>query len=69
VVAASEDRQDPFCTSPKVELGFWPAATGTVTPMSPRTVTLKVAQALKASVLNQYLLDVEKLLGRLTFDA
>jgi len=26
-------------------------------------VTLKVAQALKASVLNQYLLDVEKLLA------
>ncbi|HKP96231.1 MAG TPA: phosphoenolpyruvate carboxylase [Fibrobacteria bacterium] len=68
VAALADDRQDPFLHGPKVELGFWPGGDRDGNPYVTSDVTMKVAQALKASILNQYLLDVEKLLGRLTFD-
>ncbi|MEO7425463.1 MAG: phosphoenolpyruvate carboxylase [Fibrobacteria bacterium] len=68
VSALSEDRQDPFLHKPKVELGFWPGGDRDGNPYVTSDITLKVAEALKTSVLNLYLQDMEKLLGRLTFD-
>ncbi len=68
VAALSEDRQDPFLHRPKVELGFWPGGDRDGNPYVTSETTLKVAQALKASILSLYLQDLEKLLGRLTFD-
>ena len=66
--ALPEDVQDPFRLEPKVEMGFWPGGDRDGNPYVTSETTLKVAQALKSSVMNLYLSDVEQLLGRLTFD-
>ena len=68
VAALPEERQDPFLHKPKVDLGFWPGGDRDGNPYVTSDVTLKVAQALKGSILSLYLQDMEKLLGRLTFD-
>lgn len=68
VSSLSEERQDPFLHRPKVELGFWPGGDRDGNPYVTSDVTVKVAQALKTSILNLYLRDLESLLGRLTFD-
>jgi phosphoenolpyruvate carboxylase len=68
VSALPEDQQDPFLHSPKVEMGFWPGGDRDGNPYVTSETTLRVAQALKASVVGLYLGDVERLLGRLTFD-
>ncbi|MDB5048396.1 MAG: Phosphoenolpyruvate carboxylase [Fibrobacteres bacterium] len=68
VSALAEERQDPFLHRPKVELGFWPGGDRDGNPYVTSETTVKVAQALKASILKLYLQDAEKLLGRLTFD-
>jgi phosphoenolpyruvate carboxylase len=68
VAALADDRQDPFLHKPKVELGFWPGGDRDGNPYVTSETTVKVAQELKGSVLNLYLQDMEKLLGRLTFD-
>jgi phosphoenolpyruvate carboxylase len=68
VSSLTEERQDPFLHRPKVELGFWPGGDRDGNPFVTSETTLKVAQELKASVINLYLQDMETLLGRLTFD-
>jgi phosphoenolpyruvate carboxylase len=68
VSSLTEERQDPFLHRPKVELGFWPGGDRDGNPYVTSETTVKVAQALKASVLALYLQDMEHLLGRLTFD-
>ncbi|MBW8886964.1 MAG: phosphoenolpyruvate carboxylase [Fibrobacteres bacterium] len=66
--ALPEGRQDPFRHAPGVELGFWPGGDRDGNPYVTSATTLKVAEALKASILGLYLRDLESLLNRLTFD-
>lgn len=66
--ALSEPRQDPFRHTPGVELGFWPGGDRDGNPYVTSATTLKVAEALKTSIIGLYLRDVEALLNRLTFD-
>lgn len=54
-------------SAPQLELGFWPGGDRDGHPGVDVQCTLRVAQHLKAFVLNQYLIDVATLRRRLTF--
>jgi phosphoenolpyruvate carboxylase len=66
--ALSDPRQDPFRHAQGIELGFWPGGDRDGNPYVTSETTLKVAEALKASILGLYLRDLDSLLNRLTFD-
>ncbi len=66
--ALSDSRQDPFRHPQGIELGFWPGGDRDGNPYVTSDTTLKVAGALKASILGLYLRDLDALLNRLTFD-
>jgi phosphoenolpyruvate carboxylase len=68
VSSLPEGQIDPFLHESKVEMGFWPGGDRDGNPYVTSETTLRVAQALKLSIIRLYLDDVESLLGRLTFD-
>ena len=50
-----------------IQLGFWPGGDRDGNPFVNASITLKVAEALRSSILKNYYLDVRKLKRRLTF--
>ena len=54
-------------TNPFIELGFWPGGDRDGNPFVNATTTIKVAQALRSSIIVCYYRDVRKLKRRLTF--
>lgn len=52
---------------PVIQLGFWPGGDRDGNPFVNAGITLKVAEALRSSILKNYYLDVRKLKRRLTF--
>jgi phosphoenolpyruvate carboxylase len=53
--------------NPLIRLGFWPGGDRDGNPFVSAAITLKVAEALRGSILKSYYLDVRKLKRRLTF--
>ncbi len=66
--AMPQDKQDPFALGPKIEMGFWPGGDRDGNPYVTSETTLQVAMLLRASILNLYAEELERLLDRLTFD-
>ena len=58
---------DPFTTQPMIRMGFWPGGDRDGNPFVTTETTLKVAAALRGSIIKCYYLDVRKLKRRLTF--
>lgn len=54
--------------NPVIRLGFWPGGDRDGNPFVNAKITLKVADALRCSILKNYYLDVRKLKRRLTFE-
>jgi phosphoenolpyruvate carboxylase len=54
-------------TNPFIELGFWPGGDRDGNPFVNATTTIKVAQALRSSIIVCYYRDVRKLKRKLTF--
>jgi len=52
---------------PVIQLGFWPGGDRDGNPFVNAPTTLKVAEALRSSILKNYYLDIRKLKRRLTF--
>jgi phosphoenolpyruvate carboxylase len=52
---------------PVIQLGFWPGGDRDGNPFVNASITLKVAEALRSSILKNYYLEVRKLKRRLTF--
>jgi phosphoenolpyruvate carboxylase len=55
-------------TNPVIRMGFWPGGDRDGNPFVTSDVTLKVADALRGSIIKCYYLDVRKLRRRLTFE-
>ena len=58
---------DPLNTRPMIRMGFWPGGDRDGNPFVTTETTLKVAAALRGSIIKCYYLDVRKLKRRLTF--
>ncbi|MFN9711245.1 MAG: phosphoenolpyruvate carboxylase, partial [Bacteroidota bacterium] len=58
---------DPLSTRPMIRMGFWPGGDRDGNPFVTTETTLKVAAALRGSIIKCYYLDVRKLKRRLTF--
>ncbi|MBU6158671.1 MAG: phosphoenolpyruvate carboxylase [Bacteroidetes bacterium] len=58
---------DPLNTPPMIRMGFWPGGDRDGNPFVTTETTLKVAAALRGSIIKCYYLDVRKLKRRLTF--
>ncbi len=54
--------------NPLIRMGFWPGGDRDGNPFVKAETTIKVAEALRCSILKNYYLDVRKLKRRLTFD-
>lgn len=54
--------------NPIIRMGFWPGGDRDGNPFVTADITLKVAEALRGSIIKCYYLDVRKLRRRLTFD-
>ena len=54
-------------TSPAIKMGFWPGGDRDGNPNVNTEITLRVADALRSSIIKCYYLDVRKLKRRLTF--
>lgn len=55
-------------TNPVIEMGFWPGGDRDGNPFVTSDITLKVADALRGSIIKCYYLEVRKLRRRLTFE-
>ncbi|HKP33053.1 MAG TPA: phosphoenolpyruvate carboxylase, partial [Chitinophagaceae bacterium] len=55
-------------TNPVIKMGFWPGGDRDGNPFVTADITLKVADALRGSIIKCYYLDVRKIRRRLTFD-
>ncbi|MFN6944868.1 MAG: phosphoenolpyruvate carboxylase [Cytophagaceae bacterium] len=55
-------------TNPLIRLGFWPGGDRDGNPFVKSDTTLKVAEALRGSIVKSYYMDVRRLKRRLTFD-
>lgn len=58
---------NPFESKPMIRMGFWPGGDRDGNPFVTTETTLKVAAALRGSIIKCYYLDVRKLKRRLTF--
>jgi len=58
---------NPFEAKPMIRMGFWPGGDRDGNPFVTTETTLKVAAALRGSIIKCYYLDVRKLKRRLTF--
>jgi len=59
---------DAVCsTNPVIRMGFWPGGDRDGNPFVTTDITLKVAEALRTSVIKSYYFDVRRLKRRLTF--
>ncbi|MFN5334519.1 MAG: phosphoenolpyruvate carboxylase, partial [Bacteroidota bacterium] len=58
---------NPFEAKPMIRMGFWPGGDRDGNPFVTTDTTLKVAAALRGSIIKCYYLDVRKLKRRLTF--
>jgi phosphoenolpyruvate carboxylase len=54
--------------NPVIRMGFWPGGDRDGNPFVTADITLKVAEALRGSIIKCYYLDIRKLRRRLTFD-
>ena len=54
--------------NPVIRMGFWPGGDRDGNPFVTAEITIKVAEALRGSIIKCYYLDIRKLRRRLTFD-
>ncbi|RYZ60216.1 MAG: phosphoenolpyruvate carboxylase, partial [Chitinophagaceae bacterium] len=69
IIAALKEQfqQIDLAKNPIIKMGFWPGGDRDGNPNVSTAITLKVAQALRSSIIKCYYLDVRRLKRRLTF--